>query len=78
MAKHTIGENKGSFSYGQFNMLGKNAQRENKFVNYLKSKSLKGYPYKNEYLIQLFMGLKVGECLSLDFHDIDLKNKKIK
>lgn len=50
---------------------------ENKFVNYLQRKSLKDCPYKNEYLIQLFMGLRVGECLALNEHDIDLMHRKI-
>lgn len=50
---------------------------ENKFVNYLQEKSIDNCPYKNEYLMQLFMGLRVGECLALDVHDIDLRNKKI-
>ena len=52
-------------------------EEENKFVNYIQNKSIIECPYKNEYLIQLFMGLRVGECLALDVHDIDLKNKKI-
>ena len=50
---------------------------ENKFINYIKDKSLKECPYKNEYLIQLFMGLRIGECLALTKDDIDLKNMKI-
>ena len=44
---------------------------ENQFVNYLQTKTIDECPYKNEYLIQLFMGLRVGECLALDVHDID-------
>ena len=50
---------------------------ENKFVNYIQNKTLKECPHKNEYLIQLFMGLRVGECLALNVHDIDLMNRKI-
>ena len=50
---------------------------ENQFVNYLQTKTIDECPYKNEYLIQLFMGLRVGECLALDVHDIDLMNRKI-
>ena len=50
---------------------------ENKFVNYLQTKNIDECPYKNEYLIQLFMGLRVGECLALDVRDIDLMNRKI-
>ena len=54
-----------------------NLDEENKFINYIKDKSLKECPYKNEYLIQLFMGLRIGECLALTKDDIDLKNMKI-
>ena len=50
---------------------------ESKFVNYIQKKSIQECPYKNEYLIQLFMGLRIGECLALDIHDIDLMNRKI-
>ena len=50
---------------------------EQKFVNYLLNQNLKNCPYKNEYLIQLFMGLRIGECLALSTSDIDLKNKSV-
>lgn len=50
---------------------------ENLFVNYLLSKTIKECPYKNEYLIQLFMGLRIGECLALNHSDIDLEHRKI-
>lgn len=52
-------------------------EEENQFVNYLQNKSLKDCPYRNEFLIQLFMGLRVGECLALSHSDIDLLNRKI-
>ncbi|MGN1013092.1 MAG: hypothetical protein ACI4ON_04610 [Clostridia bacterium] len=39
-------------------------EEENQFVNYLQNKSLKECPYKNEFLIQLFMDLRIGECLA--------------
>lgn len=50
---------------------------ENTFVNYLQSKSITECPYKNEFLMQLFMGMRIGECLALSESDIDLMNKKI-
>lgn len=50
---------------------------QQKFTDYLLSKSLKECKYKNVYLIQMYMGLRAGETLALTTHDIDLKNKKI-
>lgn len=50
---------------------------ETKFVNYIISKDLKDCPYRNEFLIQLFMGLRIGECLALSTTDIDLEHKKM-
>ena len=50
---------------------------ESKFVDYITSKSLKECPYRNEFLTQLFMGLRIGECLALSTSDIDLANKRM-
>ena len=50
---------------------------ESKFVEYLRNQTLKECPYKNEYLIQLFMGLRIGECLALQTSDIDLMHKQM-
>lgn len=50
---------------------------QQKFTDYLLSKSLKECKYKNVYLIQMYMGLRAGETLALTMHDIDLKNKRI-
>ena len=50
---------------------------ETKFVEYLQSQNIKDCPYRNEFLIQLFMGLRIGECLALTTHDIDLMHRKI-
>ena len=50
---------------------------ENQFINYLQSKTIKECPYRNEFLIQLFMGLRIGECLALSHSDIDLEHRKI-
>ncbi|MBQ8379375.1 MAG: site-specific integrase [Clostridia bacterium] len=52
-------------------------EEENQFINYIQDKSIKECPYKNEFLIQLFMGLRIGECLALSHNDIDLMNRKI-
>ena len=50
---------------------------ENQFINYLQTKTIEECPYKNEYLIQLFMGLRIGECLALSHGDIDLEHRKV-
>ncbi|MGN1012403.1 MAG: tyrosine-type recombinase/integrase [Clostridia bacterium] len=50
---------------------------ENKFVRYLQGKTIDECPYKNTFLIQLFMGLRIGECLALDNGDIDLQHGMI-
>ena len=47
------------------------------FTEYLLSKDVEECKYKNVFLIQMYMGLRVGEALALTTHDIDLKNKKM-
>lgn len=47
------------------------------FTDYLLNKDIKDCKYKNVYLIQMFMGLRVSEALALTMHDIDLKDKRI-
>ena len=47
------------------------------FTDYLLNKDIKDCKYKNVYLIQMFMGLRVSEALALTIHDIDLKDKRI-
>ena len=44
--------------------------------DYLISKNVNEEPYKNVYLIQMYMGLRVGEVLALKSSDIDL-NKNL-
>lgn len=51
---------------------------QQKFTEYLENKSIKEEPYKNVYLIQMFMGLRVGEALALRYGDIDLKRNIIR
>ena len=50
---------------------------EQAFTDYLLSKDLKHCKYRNVFLIQMFMGLRVGKVLALTTHDIDLRNKRI-
>ena len=47
------------------------------FTEYLLNKDISSCKYKNVYLIQMFMGLRIGEVLALKTSDIDLKNKKM-
>ncbi len=47
------------------------------FTDYLLNKDISSCKYKNVYLIQMFMGLRVSEALALTTHDIDLKNKRL-
>ncbi|MGN1311331.1 MAG: tyrosine-type recombinase/integrase [Clostridia bacterium] len=45
------------------------------FTEYLNKASIKDEPYKNIFLIQMYMGLRIGEVLSLSTENIDLENK---
>lgn len=53
-------------------------EEEKKFINYLNQVNISECKYKNVFLIQLFMGLRIGEVLALTIDDIDLKNNIIK
>lgn len=48
------------------------------FTNYLKNKTIEEEPYKNVYLIQMYMGLRVGEALAITNMDIDLRHNILK
>lgn len=52
-------------------------EEQQKFTEYLESKTIKEEPYKNIFLIQMFMGLRVGEALALRYGDIDLRKNVI-
>ena len=47
-------------------------------TDFLVNKSLKEYPYKNAFLIQMYMGLRIGEVLALQNTDIDLKHNLLR
>lgn len=47
------------------------------FTDYLTNDDLAKYRYKNVFLFQMYMGLRIGEALALSTYDIDLKHKKI-
>lgn len=46
-------------------------------TEYLINKDISDCKYKNVYLIQMFMGLRISEVLALTTHDIDLQNGRI-
>lgn len=45
------------------------------FTEYLNKVSIEEQPYKNIFLIQMYMGLRIGEVLALSKENIDLKKK---
>ena len=47
-------------------------------TEYLMNKDISECRYKNVYLIQMFMGLRISEALALTTHDIDLENRRIR
>lgn len=47
------------------------------FTDYLLNKSIEDCKYKNVYLIQIFMGLRVSEVLALTTKNIYLRNKRL-
>lgn len=50
---------------------------QQRFTAYLLNKDVSECKYKNEYLLQMYMGLRAGEALALTINDIDLKDRKI-
>lgn len=47
------------------------------FTDFLMDRKIDNCKYKNVFLIQMFMGLRIGECLALTLKDIDLQNRRI-
>lgn len=47
------------------------------FTNWLIQKPVSKYKYRNVFLIQMYMGLRIGEALAITMHDIDLQNRKL-
>lgn len=52
-------------------------EEQQNLTNWLLNKPVSEYKYRNVFLIQMYMGLRVGEVLGLATHHIDLKNKKL-
>lgn len=53
-------------------------EEQEKFTNYLMSKTIKEEPNKNVYLLQMYCGLRVGEALAMQTTDIDLAHNLIR
>lgn len=51
---------------------------QEKFVEWLIKQDINEFPYRNIFLIQMFMGLRIGEVLALRQGDIDLRNNRIR
>ena len=51
---------------------------QQRFKEHLDNLTIEEEPYKNVYLIQMFMGLRVGEALALRIGDIDLRKNIIR
>ena len=52
-------------------------EEQQQFTNWLIKKPINECKYRNVFLIQMYMGLRVGEALAISTHDIDLRNKRI-
>mgnify|MGYP000165797370 CR=1 FL=1 len=52
-------------------------EEQQAFTEYLLDKDVTQCKYRNIYLIQMYMGLRVSEALALTTHDIDLHHKKM-
>ena len=53
------------------------AEQQKILTNYLENATLQECSYKNAMLIQMYMGLRIGEVNALRIQEIDLKNKTI-
>ena len=51
---------------------------QEQFVEWLTKQNIEDFQYRNVFLIQMFMGLRIGEVLALRRGDIDLKHNRIK
>lgn len=50
---------------------------QQQFTEFLLNKDISDCKYKNVYLIQMFMGLRIGEALALAIKDVDLVHKRL-
>lgn len=52
-------------------------EEQQEFTDWLINRPINKFKYRNVYLIQMYLGLRIGEALALATYDIDLKNKKV-
>lgn len=57
--------------------IGLTVEEQKKFTKFLLSKTIEEEPYRNIFLLQMYLGLRLSEVLSLQQSDIDLKNNLI-
>lgn len=50
---------------------------QKRFTEYLSKSTIQDEQYKNVFLIQMYMGLRIGETLALTSDSIDLENKMV-
>lgn len=53
-------------------------EEQQAFTEYLLNKNLEEYKYRNAFLIQMYMGLRIGEVMALKKGDIDIRNNLIR
>ncbi len=52
-------------------------EEQQAFTTWILNHSLNECNYKNIFLIQMYMGLRIGEASALSIYDVDLKNKRL-
>ncbi len=50
-------------------------EEQQRLTDYLLNQNIQDVPYRNVFLIQLYMGMRVGEVLALKYSDFDLQRK---
>lgn len=53
-------------------------EEQQRLTDYLLNQNVQNMPYKNALLIQLYMGMRIGEVLALKYSDFDLQRKVLK
>lgn len=53
-------------------------EEQQRLTDYLLNQNVQDMPYKNALLIQLYMGMRIGEVLALKYSDFDLQRKVLK
>ena len=52
-------------------------EEQEEFTKFLESVDIQTLPYKNVFLFQLYLGMRIGEVLALKTTDIDLKHNLV-